>query len=81
MPSIFSRIGNPMNWESPASQLGILLSSFFWTYAVFQVVSGWLVDQFNVSWVLAAGFLLWSAATAATGLVIDVAVWGCQISA
>jgi len=51
-----------------ASQLGVLLSAFFWTYAVFQIVSGWLVDRFNVNWVLAAGFLLWSAATAATGV-------------
>jgi ACS family D-galactonate transporter-like MFS transporter len=49
-----------------ASQLGILLSSFFWTYASFQIFSGWLVDRFNVNWVLAAGFLIWSSATAAT---------------
>jgi len=51
-----------------ASQLGILLSSFFWTYATFQIISGWLVDRFNVNWVLAAGFVIWSFATAATGL-------------
>ena len=51
------------------SQLGILFSSFFWTYAIFQVVSGWLVDRFPVNWVLALGILLWSAATFGTGLV------------
>ncbi len=51
------------------SELGILLSSFFWTYSLFQIVSGWLVDRFPVNWMLAGGFLLWSAATAATGLV------------
>ena len=50
-------------------QLGILFSSFFWTYAVFQIVSGWLVDRFAVNWVLALGILLWSAATVGTGLV------------
>ncbi len=50
-------------------RLGILLSSFFWSYAVFQVFSGWLVDRFNVSLVMASGFFLWSAATAATGLI------------
>jgi ACS family D-galactonate transporter-like MFS transporter len=50
------------------SQLGILLSSFFWTYAGFQILSGWMVDRFNVNWVLAAGFFVWSAATAATSL-------------
>jgi ACS family D-galactonate transporter-like MFS transporter len=51
-----------------ASQLGILLSAFFWTYAFLQPVSGWLVDRLNVNWVMASGFFLWSAATAATGL-------------
>src|ERR1700746_677392 len=52
-----------------ASQLGILLSSFFWTYTLFQIVSGWAVDRFDVNWVIAAGFLTWSLATAATALV------------
>jgi ACS family D-galactonate transporter-like MFS transporter len=51
------------------SQLGILLSSFFYTYALFQIVSGWLVDRFPVNGVLALGILLWSAATFGTGLV------------
>jgi sugar phosphate permease len=50
-------------------QLGILLSSFFWTYALFQIVSGWLVDRVDVNWVLALGVLLWSVATLATGFV------------
>jgi len=50
-------------------QLGILFSSFFWTYAIFQIVSGWLVDRFPVNWVLALGILVWSAATFGTGLV------------
>jgi len=50
-------------------QLGLLFSSFFATYALFQIVSGWLVDRVNVNWVLALGVLLWSLATFATGLV------------
>ena len=57
-----------------ASQLGILLSSFFWTYAAFQILAGWLVDRFDVNWVLAVGFFLWSAATATTGLIHGFAV-------
>src|SRR5215469_16787034 len=52
-----------------ASQLGILLSAFFWTYTAMQFVCGWFVDRFDVNRVIAAGFLLWSLATAATGLV------------
>jgi MFS transporter, ACS family, D-galactonate transporter len=52
-----------------ASQLGILLSAFFWTYTAMQFVSGWMVDSFDANRVIAAGFLLWSLTTAATGLV------------
>src|SRR4029077_9570525 len=51
------------------SQRGILLAAFFWTYTAMQFVAGWLVDRFDVNRVLAAGFLLWSVATAGTGLV------------
>lgn len=57
-----------------ASQLGILLSAFFWTYSTCQILSGWLVDRFDVKWVFAAGFLLWSSATAVTGLVHSLAL-------
>jgi len=50
------------------SQLGILLSALFWTYASFQIVSGWLVDRFPAEWVLPAGFFLWSIAECGTGI-------------
>ena len=52
-----------------ASQLGILFSAFFWTYTIMLFVCGWFIDRFDVNRVLALGFLLWSLATAATGLV------------
>jgi len=52
-----------------ATQLGILLSSFFLTYTAFQIPAGLLVDRFDVSWVLALGFAIWSAATAITGVM------------
>ncbi len=57
-----------------ASQLGILLSAFFWTYSCCQLLSGWLVDRFDVKWVFAAGFFLWSSATAVTGIVHSLAL-------
>jgi MFS family permease len=56
-------------FQLSATQLGVLLSSFFWTYSFFLPVSGSLVDRFDVKWVLAGGFFLWSAATAVTGVV------------
>jgi MFS transporter, ACS family, D-galactonate transporter len=52
-------------------QIGALLSSFFWTYALLQLlgVAGWLADRFPVMLVFTVAFLLWSGATIATGLL------------
>ncbi|MEO7653490.1 MAG: MFS transporter, partial [Bryobacteraceae bacterium] len=49
--------------------LGVLLSAFFWTYASCQIFAGWLVDRYDVRWVFGIGYLVWSAATLATGFV------------
>src|SRR5262249_48949243 len=56
------------------SQLGFLLSAFFWTYALFQLVAGWLIDRYNVIYVYAVGFGIWSAATGITGLANGFAI-------
>jgi MFS transporter, ACS family, D-galactonate transporter len=50
-----------------------LFSAFFWTYAGFMIFAGWLIDRYNVIWVYAVGYLLWSGATALTGLVTGFA--------
>jgi len=54
---------------------GELLGAFFWTYALVQVfgIAGWLTDRFQAGWVLFFGYLLWSLATALTGLAPDFA--------
>ncbi len=49
-------------------QLGLLLGSFSLTYAFFQILAGNLIDRWNVNWVYAAAFFLWSSATGLTGL-------------
>jgi ACS family D-galactonate transporter-like MFS transporter len=56
----------------PAIQ-GVLLSSFFWTYALFQIPSGWLLDRFGprVIYPIAVGW--WSIWTALTALSTGVA--------
>ncbi|MFI2104799.1 MFS transporter [Isoptericola sp. NPDC019693] len=56
---------------SPAVQ-GVLLSSFFWTYALFQIPSGWLLDKFGprVIYPIAVGW--WSVWTALTALATGV---------
>jgi len=51
------------------SHKGVLLSVFFWTYALMQLPAGWLVDRFDVKWVYAGGYLVWTIATAMTGFV------------
>ena len=56
------------------AQLGLVFSAFFWSYASFQLVAGWMVDRFPVKWVYAAGYLVWSLATAAVGF-IDTLPW------
>jgi len=50
------------------SQLGVLFGAFFVTYTAMQFIIGWLVDYFDPTRILAAGFLVWSLATAATGI-------------
>ncbi len=52
----------------PPQQLGLLLGSIFWTYSLGQLVAGKLIDRWNVNWVYAAGFFVWSLATGFTGL-------------
>jgi MFS transporter, ACS family, D-galactonate transporter len=54
---------------------GELLGAFFWSYALVQIlgIAGWLADRFHAGWVLFTGYLLWSLATAATGLTASFA--------
>jgi len=49
----------------PPAMMGLVLSTFFWTYALFQIPSGALVDRFGIRRAYAAGFLVWSLASAA----------------
>ena len=55
-------------------KIGDLSTAFFWTYALCQIVAGKLIDRWNVNWVYAAGFLVWSGATGITGLVSSFSV-------
>jgi MFS family permease len=48
--------------------MGLLLSAFFWTYAVCQLPAGLLVDRFGVRSVYAIAFFVWSLASASIAL-------------
>jgi MFS family permease len=56
------------------SKLGILLSVFLWTYIPAQLLAGWLVDRYDVKWVFAGGFLIWSIATLACGWIHSLGI-------
>jgi ACS family glucarate transporter-like MFS transporter len=51
--------------------MGWSVSGFNWSYALFQIPSGWLADRFGSRIVLAAAIAWWSAFTAATGLAFS----------
>jgi len=53
---------------------GLLLSAFFWSYALMQVPIGWCADRYNLRWLYAAAFVLWSLAQGLTGLATGFAV-------
>jgi MFS family permease len=50
-----------------STQIGILISAFFWTYTPGLVLSGWMADRFNAYKTLAAGLAIWSLATFFSG--------------
>ena len=56
------------------AEMGILFSAFFFSYAILQIPLGWLVDRFDVKWVLAGGFALSSIATGLHGLATTFGV-------
>jgi sugar phosphate permease len=49
-------------------QVGLFFSAFFWTYALFQVPSGWLSDRYGARAMLALYILAWSLFTGMMGL-------------
>lgn len=50
------------------AQMGIIMSGFFWSYALLQVPAGWVADKFGQKKTLGFAVIWWSLATAVTGL-------------
>jgi MFS transporter, ACS family, D-galactonate transporter len=57
----------------PDSQ-GVLLSAFFWSYALMQIPVGWAVDRVNLRWLYFAAFVLWSLGQGLTGFAASFGV-------
>jgi MFS family permease len=50
------------------TQIGLLISAFFWVYVPCQLLAAWLVSKINAYRTLTIGLVIWSAATMLTGL-------------
>jgi len=56
-----------------AAAMGLVLSAFFWTYALMQLPAGWFIDKVGVRVALVVAVGWWSLFTAATGAARGVA--------
>jgi MFS transporter, ACS family, D-galactonate transporter len=66
IPFIQSEYGFDQVWK------GIILSAFFWSYAAFQIPSGWLIDKLGVRIVYTVAVIWWSFWTAMTAVTQGV---------
>jgi MFS transporter, ACS family, D-galactonate transporter len=53
---------------------GVLLSAFFWSYALMQIPVGWATDRVNLRWLYFAAFVLWSLGQGLTGFAGSLTV-------
>ncbi len=67
LSAVLTEIGRDMGMDK--ERQGMAMSAFFWTYTIFQIPAGMLVDRFGVRVLYLGGFLLWSLASAATTLI------------
>jgi MFS family permease len=51
-----------------ASQLGVLISAFSWTYVAATPLAGWLSERIGAHRAMTLGLMIWSVATLVTGL-------------
>src|SRR5436190_8741220 len=59
---------------------GLVVSAFFWTYTSLQIPIGLCADRFNLRWLYAGSFALWSLAQGLTGFAGSVAMLiGCRM--
>ncbi len=52
-----------------AFSMGLILSSFLWSYAILQIPVGALLDKIGIKWLMRWGTIIWSLATFMTAVV------------
>lgn len=58
-------------------QKGLILSAFFWSYALMQIPIGICADRWNMRWLYAGAFVLWSVAQGLAGFATTLAALVC----
>jgi sugar phosphate permease len=51
------------------AEIGLLLSSYLWSYTLLQIPVGALLDRIGVKWIMRVGTILWSIASFMTAIV------------
>lgn len=54
--------------QIPIDLMGVIMSAFFWSYALLQIPAGWFADHFGHKLGLGLSVAWWPVATSATGL-------------
>jgi len=68
------------DFQLDAAQQGLLLSAFFWTYTYLQIPIGLCADRWNMRWLYAIAFIVWSLAQGLTGFAGSLAMLiGCRM--
>lgn len=61
-------LSSPEELHLDNAQLGLLLSAFFWSFALMHLVAGWFLDRFNIRITYALFVACWSLAQGLSGL-------------
>jgi MFS transporter, ACS family, D-galactonate transporter len=51
------------------TQIGLLLSSYLWSYTLLQIPVGALLDRIGIKWIMRVGAIIWSLASFMTAIV------------
>ncbi|HEY2678399.1 MAG TPA: MFS transporter [Steroidobacteraceae bacterium] len=60
--------GFSKDFDLSKTQIGLVFGFFGYTYLIFQIIGGWISDRFGARRTLIACGLIWTAATALTGM-------------
>src|SRR5437016_8544738 len=68
------------DFELDKAMQGLVVSAFFWSYTSLQIPIGLCADRFNLRWLYAGSFALWSLAQGLPGFPGSVAMLiGCRM--